>query len=79
MTQDAVLFDDTIYQNLVYGLDREPSDEEVQQALAAVLPQFVDDLPRGLETRVGDGGYGSRAANGSVSRSPGCSCKTPTS
>lgn len=57
MTQDAVLFDDTIYQNLVYGLDREPSDEEVQQALAAgYCTQFVDDLPGGLETRVGDRG-----------------------
>ena len=57
MTQDAVLFDDTIYQNLVYGLDRQPSDEEVQQALAAgYCSQFVDDLPGGLETRVGDRG-----------------------
>lgn len=57
MTQDAVLFDDTVYQNLVYGLDREPSEEEVEQALAAgYCSQFVYDLPRGLETRVGDRG-----------------------
>jgi ABC-type multidrug transport system fused ATPase/permease subunit len=57
MTQDAILFDDTIYNNLVYGLDREPSMEEVEQALASgYCSQFVYDLPNGLETRVGDRG-----------------------
>lgn len=57
MTQDAVLFDDTIYNNLVYGLDREPSQEEVEFALeAGYCSQFVYDLPNGLETRVGDRG-----------------------
>ena len=57
MTQDAILFDDTIYNNLVYGLDREPSHEEVEKALAAgYCSQFVYDLPKGLETRIGDRG-----------------------
>jgi len=57
MTQDAVLFDDTIYNNLVYGLDREPSEEEVRQALeSGYCSQFVYDLPQELETRVGDRG-----------------------
>jgi subfamily B ATP-binding cassette protein MsbA len=57
MTQDAILFDDTIYNNLVYGLDREPSQEEVEKALAAgYCSQFVYDLPKGLETRIGDRG-----------------------
>jgi ABC-type multidrug transport system fused ATPase/permease subunit len=57
MTQDAILFDDTIHNNLVYGLDREPSQEEIEHALAAgYCTQFVDDLPNGLETRIGDRG-----------------------
>jgi subfamily B ATP-binding cassette protein MsbA len=57
MTQDAILFDDTIYNNLVYGLDREPSQEEVTSALeSGYCSQFVYDLPNGLETRVGDRG-----------------------
>lgn len=57
MTQDAVLFDDTIYNNLVYGLDREPSQEEVGRALEeGYCSQFVYDLPNGLQTRVGDRG-----------------------
>ena len=56
MTQDAILFDDTIYNNLVYGLDREPSPEEVETALASGYCSFAHDLPNGLETRVGDRG-----------------------
>jgi ABC-type multidrug transport system fused ATPase/permease subunit len=57
MTQDAILFDDTIYNNLVYGLDREPSQEEVENALeSGYCSQFVYDLPNGLQTRVGDRG-----------------------
>lgn len=57
MTQDAILFDDTILNNLVYGLDREPSRDELEQAIAAgYCSQFVYDLPDGLETRVGDRG-----------------------
>ena len=57
MTQDAILFDDTIYNNLVYGLDREPSQEEVERALeSGYCSQFVYDLPNGVQTRVGDRG-----------------------
>jgi len=57
MTQDALLFNDTIYNNLVYGLEREPSPEEVETALrSGYCTQFVDELPNGLETNVGDRG-----------------------
>jgi ABC-type multidrug transport system fused ATPase/permease subunit len=57
MTQDAILFDDTILNNLIYGLDREPTREEIEKALeAGYCSQFVYDLPQGLETRVGDRG-----------------------
>jgi subfamily B ATP-binding cassette protein MsbA len=57
MTQDALLFNDTIYNNLVYGLEHEASDEEVQHALhASYCSQFVYDLPNGLQTIVGDRG-----------------------
>jgi subfamily B ATP-binding cassette protein MsbA len=57
MTQDALLFDDTIHANLVYGLDREPSSDEVETALqAGYCSSFIAKLPNGLETRVGDRG-----------------------
>jgi len=57
MTQDAVLFDDTVYGNLIYGLEREPSQAEVREALeGSFAAVFVDALPDGLKTRVGDRG-----------------------
>ena len=57
MTQDALLFNDTIYNNLVYGLEREPSDDEMEDALdASFCAKFVSELPKGLETSVGERG-----------------------
>jgi ATP-binding cassette subfamily B protein len=54
--QDALLFDDTIRENIRYGrLDA--SDEEVEQvAAAAHVNQFSDALPAGLDTRIGERG-----------------------
>jgi ABC-type multidrug transport system fused ATPase/permease subunit len=57
MTQDAVLFDDTVYGNLVYGLEREPSQTEVRAALeGSFAAGFVDAMPDGLGTQIGDRG-----------------------
>jgi ABC-type multidrug transport system fused ATPase/permease subunit len=57
MTQDALLFNDTIYNNLIYGLERVPTDEEIATALGqAFCSDFVADLPDGLQTNVGDRG-----------------------
>ncbi|HEY5506867.1 MAG TPA: ABC transporter ATP-binding protein, partial [Coriobacteriia bacterium] len=57
MTQDAVLFDDTVIGNLVYGLEREPSHAEIRAALeGSFAAGFVDAMPEGLETRIGDRG-----------------------
>lgn len=56
MTQDAIMFNDTIRANLIYGLGRIPTDEEVDSALNGAYCGFVDELPEGLETRIGDRG-----------------------
>lgn len=57
MSQEAMLFDDTIRANLAYGLEREPSQEEIDSALAgAYCTEFVRQLPDGLETVVGSRG-----------------------
>ncbi len=56
LTQDPMLFDDTVLANLKYGLDHEPTDDEVRAALARAHANFVYDLPHGLETLVGDRG-----------------------
>jgi ATP-binding cassette, subfamily B, bacterial MsbA len=56
LTQDALLFNDTVRANLTYGLDVEPSDEQIHSALRRAHAGFVMDLPDGLETVIGDRG-----------------------
>ncbi|MRS11749.1 MAG: ABC transporter ATP-binding protein [Actinobacteria bacterium] len=56
LTQDPLLFNDSVRANLVYGLGREATDTEITEALDAAHAQFARDLPEGLETRLGDRG-----------------------
>ena len=56
LTQDAMLFNDTVRENLVYGLGFEPSDGQIRDALEGAHAGFVYDLPKGLETMLGDRG-----------------------
>ncbi len=54
--QEIPLLDDSIRNNLLFGLP-ERSDQELMRALAAaMLDKFVATLPFGLETRIGDNG-----------------------
>ncbi|WP_428028096.1 ABCB family ABC transporter ATP-binding protein/permease [Altererythrobacter sp.] len=54
--QDSVLFNDTIGYNIGYGSDS-TSEEEIRRAAqgAAILP-FIEKLPQGLDTEVGERG-----------------------
>lgn len=56
LTQSAMLFNDTVRDNLKYGLDFEPTEEQIRAAMDGAYASFVYDLPRGLETRLGDRG-----------------------
>ena len=56
VTQDVVLFDDTIRANIAYGMPN-ATEEEIQAAVkAAALESFVASLPNGLDTSVGEAG-----------------------
>jgi ATP-binding cassette subfamily B protein len=57
VTQDAHLFHDTLRANLLYAKP-DATEQDLREALtAAQILAFVDDLPDGLETIVGDRGY----------------------
>lgn len=56
VSQDVVLFNDTIANNIAYGQDQYSIAEIREAARAADLLSFVDGLPDGLETVVGDRG-----------------------
>jgi subfamily B ATP-binding cassette protein MsbA len=57
VSQDVVLFNDTIANNLAYGQLKDRTRKELLAAAeAAHIMDFVDGLPDGLETFVGDRG-----------------------
>jgi subfamily B ATP-binding cassette protein MsbA len=56
VTQETILFDDTIRNNIAYGHHELPLDELREAAAAAYADEFVMQLPRGYETRVGEAG-----------------------
>jgi len=54
--QDTVLFNDTIYYNIAYGNPEAKPEQVYQAAEAAHLKSFIDRLPAGYETLVGERG-----------------------
>ena len=57
VSQQVMLFNDTIANNVAYGSRRGASEEEVRAALeAAYLTDFVASLPQGINTMIGDNG-----------------------
>ena len=57
VSQDVVLFNDTIANNLAYGELRKHSEADLLQAAeAAHVLEFTKDMPEGLQTMVGDRG-----------------------
>jgi len=60
VSQEPTLFARSIRRNIIYGLegtDREPSDEEIKEAARlANASSFIESLPQGYETDVGERG-----------------------
>jgi subfamily B ATP-binding cassette protein MsbA len=56
LTQEPVLFDDTVAANIAYGSEGVSEDAIVAAAQAAAAHDFITRLPEGYETRVGEAG-----------------------
>jgi ABC-type multidrug transport system fused ATPase/permease subunit len=57
VSQDIFLFDDTIINNIIFGLEKKPSTEEIQNIIEiSGLKSFVSNLPDKLNTIVGENG-----------------------
>jgi len=54
--QDTVLFNDTIYYNIAYGRPEASRAEVEEAARAAKIHEFIQTLPDGYETTVGERG-----------------------
>ena len=56
VTQETVLFNDSVAANIRYG-GRQASDRELRQAAeAALATEFIEQLPRGFDTGIGERG-----------------------
>ena len=56
LSQEPSVFDGTIRENITYGLENNPTEQDIRTALAHAQCEFVDRLPRGLETEIGEKG-----------------------
>ena len=56
VTQDAILFHDTVKNNIVFGLDHISDEQVVQAAKIANAHEFIMNLPNGYDTNIGDSG-----------------------
>jgi len=54
--QDTVLFNDSIYYNIAYGRPDATREEVVAAAKAAHIHGFIESLPQGYDTGVGERG-----------------------
>jgi len=57
VSQDVFLFNDTIKANIAYGGAKRASDADIRRAAeSANALEFVEQLPEGLDTNIGDNG-----------------------
>jgi ATP-binding cassette, subfamily B, bacterial MsbA len=56
VSQDVMLFDDTVYRNILYGNLQASEEQVLEAARAAYADDFVQRMPRGYETVIGERG-----------------------
>ncbi len=57
VSQETVLFDDTVAANIGYGRPGAPREAVEEAARQALAHDFITALPQGYETRIGEGGF----------------------
>jgi ATP-binding cassette subfamily B protein/subfamily B ATP-binding cassette protein MsbA len=56
VTQETVLFDDTIFHNIAYGSPRATQEQVEEAAEKAFAHDFIAKLPNGYKTQIGEAG-----------------------
>jgi subfamily B ATP-binding cassette protein MsbA len=57
VTQDTLLFNDTVRDNIAYGRSDLPLERVREAAAAAYADEFIMELPEGYETVIGEAGH----------------------
>jgi subfamily B ATP-binding cassette protein MsbA len=56
VAQDTFLFNDTVFDNIAYGKPDAKREEVIAAAKAALADEFIDRLPQGYKTLIGERG-----------------------
>jgi subfamily B ATP-binding cassette protein MsbA len=56
VTQETVLFDDTLHANIAYGVPGATREQVVEAARTANAHEFIAAMPQGYDTRIGERG-----------------------
>ena len=56
VTQDSILFNDTVRNNISLGKEKADEKEIIEAAKIANAHEFIMELPKGYDTNIGDGG-----------------------
>ena len=56
VTQDSILFNDTVRNNIILGKEDATDDEIIEALKVANAWEFVKELPLGIDTNIGDSG-----------------------
>jgi subfamily B ATP-binding cassette protein MsbA len=56
VTQENILFHDTVLNNICYGISGVPQERVIQAAQAALAHDFIMELPHGYDTVIGERG-----------------------
>jgi subfamily B ATP-binding cassette protein MsbA len=56
VTQENILFHDTVRNNICYGMSNVPQERVIQAAQAALAHDFILELPQGYDTLIGERG-----------------------
>jgi subfamily B ATP-binding cassette protein MsbA len=56
VAQESILFNDTVYNNIVFGLENKTEKEVMEAAKISNAHEFIQQLPQGYYTNIGDRG-----------------------
>ena len=56
VTQESILFNDTVYNNITFGMENVSREQVVEAARIANALEFIEQFPKKFETNIGDRG-----------------------
>jgi subfamily B ATP-binding cassette protein MsbA len=56
VTQESILFNDTVYSNIAFGIENVSEQQVIEAAKIANAHEFISQMPEGYQTNIGDRG-----------------------